>query len=51
MDVRIWDNSGRGINVPMFYFSRQDSSLHVEFPYMSEEDERHAKAQKSAQTD
>ena len=51
MDVRIWDNSGKGIDVPMLYLSRQDSDLHVEFPYMPEEDEHHAKTKKSGKTD
>ena len=49
--MRIWGNSGKGVDVPMLYLSRQDSSLHVEFPYMPEEDERHAKAQKPGKTD
>ena len=44
VDVQVWDHSGKSIGVPLLYLSRQDSDLHVEFPYRPEKDEHHAKA-------
>lgn len=44
VDVQVWDHLGETIDVPLLYLSRQDSDLHVKFPYEPEKDNPHAKA-------
>lgn len=43
VDVKIWISEDDSFDVPMLYFSRPDSDLHVEFPNHSTKDRNHAK--------
>ena len=38
-DAVVWDKTGAGIEVPLLYLARQDSDVHIEFPYREEEQE------------
>ena len=38
-DAIVWDKTGAGIEVPLLYLARQDSDVHIEFPYREEHQE------------
>ena len=35
----VWDRTGEGIEVPLLYVARDDSDVHIEFPYREEQEE------------
>ena len=35
-DAIVWDKTGTVIDVPLLYLARQDSDVHIEFPYREE---------------
>ena len=38
-DAIVWDKTGADISVPLLYLARQDTDMHIEFPYREEPQE------------